>query len=290
MKEILNKTISKLKFIYSYIKSALFGFLNKKRYSRVRTFVMFIGYPRSGHSLIASLLDAHPNIIIGMEWGVLPHLKMGYRQTQLFYSIQQNSRRFKREEDNIWTGYSYKVENQWQGTYNEIQLIGDKFGGRTSLMFNDDPGLINLIENRIHVPVKYIHVIRNPFDVITTMTKRSYEKHRKNEKLGDIELLPFIQSYFRRVNAIYKLKKTGKFKIYDLFHENFVKNPHKELHSLLTFFGKSGSKEYFRDCVKIVNKEIHKSRYDIEWQEDLIKYVEKNIKKYNFLQRYSWSY
>ncbi len=30
---------------------------------------MFIGYPRSGHSLVGSLLDAHPNIIVA-QWPV----------------------------------------------------------------------------------------------------------------------------------------------------------------------------------------------------------------------------
>ena len=35
-----------------------------KAYDEVETFVMFIGYPRSSHSLVGAILDAHPEIII----------------------------------------------------------------------------------------------------------------------------------------------------------------------------------------------------------------------------------
>ena len=36
-----------------------------------KTFLMFIGYPRSGHTLISSLLDAHPNAIVTNEFNVI---------------------------------------------------------------------------------------------------------------------------------------------------------------------------------------------------------------------------
>ncbi len=36
-------------------------------FSKVHTFVLFVGYPRSGHSLIGSMIDAHPNAIIAHE-------------------------------------------------------------------------------------------------------------------------------------------------------------------------------------------------------------------------------
>ena len=38
---------------------------------QVRSFCLFIGYPRSGHSLVGSLLDAHPDIAIAHEVNVL---------------------------------------------------------------------------------------------------------------------------------------------------------------------------------------------------------------------------
>ena len=43
----------------------------RKLYDGIRTFVLFIGYGRSGHSLVAAILDAHPKIVIAHEFDVL---------------------------------------------------------------------------------------------------------------------------------------------------------------------------------------------------------------------------
>ena len=88
--------------------------------------VLFIGYPRSGHTLIASLMDAHPNVIVSNEYDLIykwthwgPEQK---RKENVFYSIYNSS---------YWeatTGYrapvvnkglfKYHVPNQWQGKFN----------------------------------------------------------------------------------------------------------------------------------------------------------------------------
>ncbi len=290
MKEISHKIISKIRFIYSYIKSLVYGFLWRKKFEKSQSFVIFLGYPRSGHSLIAALLDAHPNIVMGMEWGLLPHLKMGYSQNQVYASIIQNSRRFQKRKNNVWTGYSYKVENSWQGSFDELHVIGDKFGGRTSIMLYENPDLLQLIETRLKLPVKYIHVIRNPFDVITTMTRRSFEKLNKTGEPGNLELLPFIKNYFNRVETVSRLKDNSNLDIYDLYHEDFILQPGSQLKSLLNFLGVNYTDEYINDCEKIVYKEPHKSRQNIEWTKDLIQFVESRIKKFGFLQRYSWNH
>ncbi len=290
MKEVLHKITSKIRFFYSFIKSMIYGFLLKKKFNKVHSFVIFLGYPRSGHSLIASLLDAHPNVVMGMEWGLLPHLKMGYHQNQVFASIIQNSRRFKNRKENIWTGYSYKVESSWQGDFDELHIVGDKLGGRTSIMLYENPDLLQLIESRLQLPLKYIHVIRNPFDIITTMTRRSFEKLNKEREPGNLELLSFIKNYFNRVETVNQLKKGGSLNIYDLYHEDFIINPGNELKSLLDFLGMCNTGNYIDNCAKIVYDEPHKSRQNIEWSDDLIHFVENQIKKYSFLQRYSWNH
>jgi len=288
MNEISQAIIRKIRFLYSFLKSLILGTLSKKRCRTIKTFVMFIGYPRSGHSLIAALLDAHPNIVMGMEWGVIPHLKMGYNQAQVFYSIIQNARRFKTRKNNVWTGYSYKV-NKWQGNYDELHIIGDKFGGRTAIMLYEDPGLLNLVHSKIQLPFKYVHVVRNPFDTITTMTNRFFENNEKTENPETIDLLPFIKRYFYRVNMVNQLRKDEKIQIYDLYHEDFIVQPEEGLKALLNFLDVKYFSEYIADCAKIVYKEPHKSRMDIEWTEDLIHFVEQLISNYDFLSRYTFT-
>ena len=55
--------------------------------------MVFIGYPRSGHSLIGSLLDAHPEVIVSDEynvvenWKKLGSLPKGTKEYKLFYEL-----------------------------------------------------------------------------------------------------------------------------------------------------------------------------------------------------------
>ncbi|MGC9470684.1 MAG: sulfotransferase family protein [Bacteroidales bacterium] len=250
---------------------------------------MFIGYPRSGHSLIAALLDAHPEVVMGMEWGVLPHLGMGYNKNQIIYSLVNNSRQFRKKENNTWTGYSYRVEGQWQGRYQQIRVIGDKLGGRTSLLIQEDPSVIERMKKSLGYPIKWIHVIRNPFDIITTMTRRRLEKQNAwTENADPEELLPSISAFFNRVEAVNGFRGKSQHEIIDVYHEDFIACPEKELTKLINFLGLEASSDYLSSCAAIVYDKPHRSRELIRWTPELIQQVEEKIKLYGFLQRYSF--
>ena len=70
MKNILKKFKHKLRifinsiyFYNDYLKAFFVYQKNKKSYKNIEKFCFFIGYPRSGHSVVGSILDAHKNII-----------------------------------------------------------------------------------------------------------------------------------------------------------------------------------------------------------------------------------
>ena len=54
-------------------------------------------------------------------------------------------------------------------------MIGDKKEGRTSLLINRDPSSIKQLKEiakNLGVPMKFIHIVGNPFDNIATMVLR----------------------------------------------------------------------------------------------------------------------
>ena len=54
-------------------------------------------------------------------------------------------------------------------------MIGDKKGGRTSQLISKDLSSIKQLEEiakNVGVPMKFIHIVRNPFDNIATMVLR----------------------------------------------------------------------------------------------------------------------
>jgi len=103
-----------------------------KLYDGVETFVMFIGYPRSSHSLVGAILDAHPEIIIPHQYDVIKYwnkyrpsnaTKTKMSKYHLFYDLHQLSReqalfgiRSKFPEGKMG-GHSYNVPSLWQGGY-----------------------------------------------------------------------------------------------------------------------------------------------------------------------------
>jgi hypothetical protein len=278
----------KSRFIFSYLKSMIFGNLRKRNYEGIQSFILFVGYPRSGHTLVAALLDAHPEIVLGIEWGVLPHLRMGYRRNQILFSLERHSKLFTSRLNNTWTGYSYKIPDLWQGRYQSIKLIGDKMAGQTSMILKTDPELLDKLQREIACPVKIIHVIRNPYDTITTMARRSYEKSGGKEDMDTAFLSQFIDRYFDRVTEVQKLKEAGRFEIHDLYHEELIDHSDNVIERLLHFLGVNIPEHFVSKCSEAIYRQPHKSRFEFEWTEDLKSKVMENIGKYGFFQGYRY--
>ena len=114
----------------------LLGVLEKELktlYDGVETFLLFIGYGRSGHSLIAAILDAHPEILVVNEHNVLGNWE-NYKarskgdhnllKKRLFFDLHSHSRSqalFGNRAGPFCPagGYCYHVPGQWQGTYKD---------------------------------------------------------------------------------------------------------------------------------------------------------------------------
>lgn len=285
---IIQRIYRKSRFIYAYLKSLLFGSMRKKNFDGLQSFIVFVGYPRSGHTLVAALLDAHPEIVMGIEWGVLSHLRLGYRRNQILYSLERHSKLFTRRLHNTWTGYSYKVPGMWQGKYQSIRLIGDKLAGQTSLILKTDPTLLDRLQQEMGCPVKIIHVIRNPYDTITTMARRSFEKSDHKRELDAAYLTPFIDKYFDRVIEVQKLKESDRFEMIDLYHEELINEGSVALGRLFGFLEVNIPENYISKCTEAIYQQPHKSRLEFEWTQDLKSRVMENMRKYEFLQGYGF--
>jgi Sulfotransferase family len=238
---------------------------------------MFIGYTRSGHSLVGSLLDAHPNIIIGHELNALKLFDQGFNPREIYYLLLQNSRR-KATAGRKETGYSYKVPNQWQGKFKTLKVIGDKRGSATNFLIRTKPEILNILPSRIDIPVKFIHVVRNPYDNITTMIAR---------KQADLEY--GINSYFTKCQTVAYLKTQIKQQdILDVRQESLIETPQTTLSKLCEFLEVEIPQNYLDDCVSIIFKSPKKTRFTYQWNDESIELVKNKIKQYDFLQGYSY--
>ena len=84
------------------------------QFDTVNTYCMFIGYPRSSHSLMGSLIDAHPNAIIAHEQDVLKYIKYGFTKEALFPLLLRNSEEFT-ANGRTWTGTLMRWRDSTRG-------------------------------------------------------------------------------------------------------------------------------------------------------------------------------
>jgi hypothetical protein len=98
----------------------------------VRIFIVFLGYPRSGHTILGALMDAHPNMVISHQYNPCVHSRSS-NKSRLFNEMYRNS--YKNAMDiNGARGQNYNkknytayVANSWQGNYDKyIRVIGGK--------------------------------------------------------------------------------------------------------------------------------------------------------------------
>lgn len=246
--------------------------------SQINSFCLFMGYPRSGHSLIGCLLDAHEEVCLSHELNVFSLLNsVSLSRNEIYQLITQNSKEFALLK-NQWGRYNYHVEGQFQGCSTKCRVIGDKKGGATPLFLYKNPQLLNHFQEIIGVPIKFVHVIRNPFDNIATINSQDQPDLKK--------AILFYHSLC--ISNQYLINSSGPIKIIQFRHEDFIKDPKDIMSQLINFFGLKASQQYLNDCCAILKKSPNRSRDTINWSNSLKNEVYKIINQYDFLSGYSF--
>jgi hypothetical protein len=144
------------------------------RLAEVERYCMFLGYPRSGHTIVASMLAAHPDTAIAIELDALRYVAAGFSREQIFHMLLERSLKQSRQTS---YEYDYTVPGQWQGRVRRLRVIGDKEAGMSNLRLRWEPDLLDRLRTVIGVPLRVVHVVRHPLDNITTMLTRGDADH-----------------------------------------------------------------------------------------------------------------
>ncbi len=263
---------------WDYPPSLAGGWRQSSRVDDIRTFCLFVGYPRSGHSLIGALLDAHPNALLAHEQQALRYVRAGFSRRQLFALLTDNSRRFAANQA-ASPRHSYRVPNQWQGCVDgRLSVLGDKCAWGATLALARQPTLLNRLRTLVRADVKIIHVVRNPFDTIARMVERE-----------EVDLNCAIDHYFGLVQTVAALEKNiPAADFLTLHHEEFVRAPDFRLAEACAFLGLQASPGYLADCASIVFPAPHQSRHDTIWNEEQQRQVQQRSKPFHFLTGYTF--
>lgn len=264
-----------VKVPYQYLSSLWHTTADRTLFADVEKYVLFIGYPRSGHSLVGFLIDAHPSAIVASQTNIFRYLGHGFSARQSFYCILENSRKVARI-GREWRPYTYAVPNQWQGRFDKLRVVGDCTG--LSRVRKDLSLLTKIREKLPGIELKLIHVIRNPYDNISTMTR-----------VRRAQLDPTIEVYFSMCEIVEQIQqRVGPGVIYDLKHEDLIADPKQALRGLCGFLGLSAEPQYYEDCASIIFKSPRKTRNDITWTPEQIALVQRQASRFPFLRDYTY--
>jgi hypothetical protein len=279
---------------------------------RIGKFVFFLGYPRSGHNIIGALMDAHPHVVISGQYNLfkrslwqdalgLPQRNSLYNS--LYHSSGGTEQKFAASRD----VYLLEVEDLWQGKFDKhIEVIGDSSGDVTmSSFFTDKKGFLaqyKALKTSVGIPVRVIHTLRNPFDLIATSLVLNIGKARpqksdasENRESDPRELNQTnivdeeIQLFFKRIDEVMKLVEViGRENVLDIHFYDLVADSRGTLSEIFTLLGVNFTQHYLSVCSKKVFSFVSESRRMVGWTLAQINQVEMRMRKYDILSRYSF--
>lgn len=240
-------------------------------FDALQTYVMFFGYPRSGHSLVGALLDAHPEALVSMELDALARLRDGLDREALFAEIAAHGRVFALN-GRQHMGYDYAVPGAWQGRNTTLRVIGDKKGGRSSWWLHDEPELLDRLYATVRLPVRFVHVVRCVWDNIATISTRGMDLDRA------------IDWYFETCEAVGGIKaRLPAEVVFEMRHEALVADPRRHLFALADFLGLERNARWADACAAVISPRPSRTRNRVEWTPERVERVRRQIPRFAWL-------
>lgn len=264
--------------VYGLVQSAWSAWARRRfrdSFDQVASFVLFVGYPRSGHSLVGAMLNAHRNAVIAHELDAPKLVVRGCTRDELYSRILARAAWFNLRGNA--SNYEYQVPNRWQGRFEALRLVGDKRGGSAAQWLARHPDLLGRLRATVGVPLRLIHVVRNPYDNIAAIAR-----------WHGLSLDRSIDFYFSHCETTGPLAASGASEMVTLAHEDLVREPEAALAGLCSNLGLATDPEYLAACASIVFARPTHSRRQATWSVGQVAEVKRRARRYPFLDRYDF--
>ena len=259
------------------IWSAAVRYRYRAEFDRVRIYALFAGYPRSGHSLVGAMLNAHRNAVISHELNVSNLFLAGCDRNVVYSRILARASWFNLKGNR--SNYEYQIPKQWQGRFEAIHVIGDKGGGWVADAIGKHPDLLNKIRDTVRVPLRFIHVVRNPFDNIAAISK-----------WHPLSIDESIDHYFSLCQTMsWLLTALDSSEIITVHHEDFIRTPEATLSEVCTFLNLHPDAEYLAACASITFEKPTNSRLGVQWSAAHLERIEQQRQSFAFLRGYDFA-
>lgn len=215
-------------------------------------FIFIVGRPRSGTTLLRTLFDAHPNVIIPPECQFIVNLYPKYGKIVSWKKTDILA--FYNDLIDQWLFDTWKIDNEklknalleYQGEYTYSTICkavymqyASLFNKGEVLLFGDkNPGyaIYTILLQKIFPDAKFIHIIRDYRDNFVSIRNVDFE-------------LPIPSLVVQKWKYFYqryeKDSKSNPQKYRTINYESLARNPEKEMKSLCDFTKISFTTEIF---------------------------------------------
>ncbi len=271
----------------------------------LRTFVQFAGWPRSGHSLIGALIDAHPDAAIAHELDTMGLFRKGVPADRLAALCLGNAATFT-AAGRHWNGFCYAVPDAPHGPSGRLRVAGDKKGDWATRWAAQDPALVSRLAIESRLDCRWILVTRHPADNIATMSLRhgrTYDMLRISETSDTAEAIRLAQTdgripsqvddamisdYGGLAASVAAMKEQVPAQNWhEIVYEEFTERPHAELERLAGFLGLDPDPVWRDGAAALVRPGHSRSRDKLSWRNDQRARTSAIIAAHDFLSVYA---
>jgi hypothetical protein len=266
----------------NYISSRAMAWREPDAFRELRALALFIGHNKSGTSLVGALLDAHPDAVVADDMDALRFVSAGFSRAQLCHLLAAGARR-DLEKGRVTArrveAYSYLVPGGWQGRYRRGLVLGDATSGSTTRRLGEDPALLDRLRALAGgAAVRFVFVIRNPFDPI------SYIMVRGNRSFENA-----IDHYFTNCATVQALRRRlPPEDVLAVHYEPFVTQFDAQLRRVCAFMGLEPDPDYLAACAAIVRPAPQRDRDRVVWDAAHRLQVVSRMADFDFLDGYTF--
>jgi hypothetical protein len=157
-----------------------------------------------------------------------------------------------------------------------VLVIGDKKAAASARALMKDLFLLDRVAEWSSLPLRIVHCVRNPFDVITTKTMRNGRTLRRN-----------TERYFEtEQTAAHFHDQLGPGRFSRIYLEELIADPDTVLTSLLTFLALPADRDYFENCKAVIFDHPSTTRDRQPWTAGDIADVTRRASDCRHLSRY----
>ena len=258
----------------------------------LKTVCLPIGFPYCAGQTLACALTANPNIIMCQkmkalqDWSntIVTHGRF-YATKKFFFTLLKGRGIRADAKEMLDHNKFYFIPNQWQGRVRQLSVIGECSPHiNIKILSRQNYHVLKTFQEDIKVPLKFIFLMRNPYDIISSVIVRRYIRAKQKEIMGIV-----FNQFIKRCTLGEKLlDKVSPDQVFLWRLEDHIADPQQKLLELCSFLNVESTQCYLDDCSKIFYKKPNRSRYLIDWPDVYKAQIATAIEQYNFLSGYSW--